>query len=138
MVGRWGGSTGIRVLAAVVRGAGWLTAGGAVAAVPPYKDPSQPVPVRVADLLGRMSLDEKLGQMTQAERLAVSGTDITANQLGSLLSGGGSAPSPNTPSAWADMYDKLQRNPLATPLRIPRIYGGDALHRHKQHFRATP
>src|SRR2546430_6225380 len=97
MVGRWGGSTGIRVLAAVVLGAGLLTAGRAVAAVPPYKDPSQPVPVRVADLLGRMSLDEKLGQMTQAERLAVSGTDITAHPLGAPPSRRGVATQPHTP-----------------------------------------
>src|SRR2546429_9886472 len=107
MVGRWGGSTGIRVLAAVVRGAGLLPAGRAVAAVPPYKDPSQPVPVRVADLLGRMSLDEKLGQMTQAERLAVSGTDITANRLGPLLVRRRSATSPHTPRALGGMVRHL-------------------------------
>src|SRR5256884_797677 len=137
MVGRWGGSTGIRVLAAVVRGAGELTDGRGRGAVPPYKHPGQPVPVRVADLLGRMSLDEKLGQMTQAERLAVSGTDITANRLGSLLSGGGSAPSPNTPTAWADMYDNFQRGALATPLGIPLIYGVDAVHGHNNVSGAT-
>src|SRR5262245_51955910 len=102
----------LRLAAVAVLVAGVLTAGRAAAAVPPYKDPTQPVPVRVADLLGRMSLDEKLGQMTQAERLAVSGNDITANRLGSLLSGGGSAPSPNTPTAWADMYDGFQRAAL--------------------------
>src|SRR5262245_36019758 len=96
------------VVAAMVLIAGALTAGRAMAAVPPYKDPTQPVPVRVADLLGRMSLDEKLGQMTQAERLAVSGSDITNSRLGSLLSGGGSAPTPNTATAWADMYDNFQ------------------------------
>ena len=37
----------------------------------PYEDPSQPVPARVADLLSRMTLEEKVGQMTQAERGAV-------------------------------------------------------------------
>jgi beta-glucosidase len=114
-----------------------LTAGRAVAADPPYKDPTQPVPVRVADLLARMSLDEKLGQMTQAERLAVSGNDITANRLGSLLSGGGSAPSPNTATAWADMYDNFQRAALATPLGIPLIYGVDAVHGHNNVSGAT-
>jgi beta-glucosidase len=109
----------------------------AAAADPPYLDPTQPVPVRVADLLGRMSLDEKIGQMTQAERLAVSGSDITNFRLGSLLSGGGSAPSPNTPTAWADMYDGFQRNALATPLRIPLLYGVDAVHGHNNVFGAT-
>src|SRR3954447_16820309 len=118
----------IRLGALLALAAVALTTGRAVAAVPPYKDPTQPVPVRVADLLSRMSLDEKLGQMTQAERLAVSNNDITTNRLGSLLSGGGSAPSPNTPTGWADMYDNFQRAALATPLGIPMIYGLDAVH----------
>jgi beta-glucosidase len=89
----------------------------AIAATPPYLDPAQPVPVRVADLLGRMSLDEKIGQLTEAERNAVSAADITSHRLGSLLSGGGSAPGPNTATAWADMYDGFQRDALATPLQ---------------------
>ena len=38
---------------------------------PAYKDSRRPVKVRVADLMSRMTLDDKLGQMTQAERLAV-------------------------------------------------------------------
>src|SRR6266545_3008294 len=124
-------------LVAAMIAMGALTAARAVAAEPPYLDPTQPVPVRVADLLGRMSLDEKIGQMTQAERLAVSGADITNSRLGSLLSGGGSAPSPNSPTAWADMYDNFQRAALATPLRIPLIYGVDAVHGHNNVFGAT-
>src|SRR2546430_9250339 len=107
------------------------------AATPPYKDPTQPVAVRVNDLLGRMSLDEKIGQMTQAERSAVTGSDLTTFRIGSLLSGGGSAPTPNTPTAWADMYDGFQRSALATPLGIPLIYGVDAVHGHNNVRGAT-
>src|SRR6266540_2075540 len=55
----------------------WLRTGSAGAAVLPYQDPSLPVATRVNDLLSRMSLDEKLGQMTQAERLAVTNAQIT-------------------------------------------------------------
>ena len=69
----------------------------AVASHLPYHDPSLPVATRVADLLARMGLDEKLGQMTQAERSAVSNADITNFRLGSLLSGGGPPPSPPIP-----------------------------------------
>src|SRR5262245_48990015 len=65
------GGRRLLAVAAVVVTATALTVTRASAAVPPYLDPTQPVPVRVADLLGRMSLDEKIGQMTQAERLAV-------------------------------------------------------------------
>jgi beta-glucosidase len=102
--------------------------GPASAAVLPYQDPSLPVATRVSDLLSRMSLDEKLGQMTQAERASVSNAQITQFRLGSLLSGGGSAPSPNTATSWANMYDSFQNAALATPLQIPMIYGIDAVH----------
>jgi beta-glucosidase len=94
----------------------------------PYQDPSRPVAERVADLLGRMTLDDKIGQMTQAERASVTASDLTTYRLGSVLSGGGSAPAQNNPAGWADMYDGFQRGALATPLQIPMIYGLDAVH----------
>ncbi|PWU44294.1 beta-glucosidase [Micromonospora globispora] len=84
-----------------------------------------------------MSLDEKIGQMTQAERGSVTATDLTTYRLGSILSGGGSAPSPNTAASWADMYDSFQRAALATPLGIPMIYGVDAVHGHNNVVGAT-
>src|ERR1044071_8750520 len=52
--------------------AAWLSAPPPAAAqTPPYKDPTQPIATRVNDLLSRMSLDEKIGQMTQAERASI-------------------------------------------------------------------
>ncbi|MFC6681399.1 glycoside hydrolase family 3 N-terminal domain-containing protein [Nonomuraea ferruginea] len=63
--------------------------------------------------------------------------DVTAYRLGSVLSGGGSAPSPNTPAAWADMYDRFQNAALATPLGIPILYGVDAVHGHNNVHGAT-
>jgi len=103
----------------------------------PYHDPTLPVATRVADLMSRMSLDDKLGQMTQAERTAVSPADVTTYRLGSILSGGGSAPTPNTPTAWADMIDGFQDAALATPLGIPLLYGTDAVHGHNNLVGAT-
>lgn len=100
----------------------------AAAAVLPYQDPSLPVATRVTDLLGRMSVDDKVGQMTQSERGTTSAADITAYRVGSVLSGGGSAPSPNNATGWADLYDNYQRGALATPLQIPILYGIDAVH----------
>jgi len=86
---------------------------------------------RVDDLLSQMTLDEKVGQMTQAERSALRSTsDIKTYFLGSLLSGGGSAPAINTPVAWADMYDGFQAYALQTRLKIPLLYGIDAVHGH--------
>jgi hypothetical protein len=86
-------------------------------AFPIYKDPDAAVPDRVADLLSRMTLAEKIGQMTQVERSALQNEQhIAAYALGSLLSGGGSTPGTNTPSIWADMVDGYQT--IAVPTRL--------------------
>lgn len=104
----------------------------------PYLDAKLPVRERVADLLRRMSPAEKAGQMTQAERAAVGqGADIAAYALGSLLSGGGSTPTPNTPEAWARMIDGFQLRTRATRLQIPLVYGVDAVHGHNNLSGAT-
>jgi beta-glucosidase len=102
-----------------------------------HLDDRRPVHDRVERLLAGMSLDEKIGQMTQPERQNVTHDDITRYRLGSLLSGGGSVPTPNTPGSWADMYDGFQRAALATPRRIPLIYGVDAVHGHNNVVGAT-
>jgi beta-glucosidase len=95
-----------------------------------HLDASVPIPERVDDLLSRMTLAEKIGQMTQAERANVDAdtSKITNDNLGSILSGGGSVPTPNTPAAWADMVDRYQRAALATRLHIPILYGIDTVH----------
>ncbi|MEU8109736.1 glycoside hydrolase family 3 N-terminal domain-containing protein [Nonomuraea muscovyensis] len=104
----------------------------------PYLDARRPVRQRVADLLGRMTLEEKVGQMTQAERGALAApNDIATHLLGSLLSGGGSTPTPNTPVAWADMVDGYQVRARQTRLQIPLIYGVDAVHGHNNVVGAT-
>jgi beta-glucosidase len=121
----------------IVLTAGLLAPATAAAQGLPYEDPSLPIPTRVNDLLSRMSLDEKIGQMTQAERGAVSNAQITQFRLGSILSGGGSAPSPNNATSWANMYDNFQNAALATPLGIPLIYGVDAVHGHNNVVGAT-
>lgn len=102
-----------------------------------YRDPEQAVEDRVADLLARMDLADKVGQMTQAERSVVAPADVAAYRLGSVLSGGGSVPEPNTAEGWADMYDAYQEAATATPLGIPIIYGVDAVHGHNNLAGAT-
>ncbi|WP_121252279.1 glycoside hydrolase family 3 protein [Nocardioides ferulae] len=105
----------------------------------PYQDPTLPTAERVADLLGRMTLTEKVGQMTQAERADVAGdpTLITEHGLGSVLSGGGSVPEDNSPEGWADMVDGFQQAALDTRLGIPLLYGVDAVHGHANLLGAT-
>ncbi|NIF15395.1 glycosyl hydrolase, partial [Burkholderia sp. Ax-1735] len=97
----------------------------------PYQNAGLPVEKRVKDLLYRTAPAEKAGQMTQAERNALTSQgDIAAYHLGSLLSGGGSVPTPNTPEAWAKMIDGYQLRAQATRFQIPLIYGVDAVHGH--------
>jgi beta-glucosidase len=93
-------------------------------------DPSRPVDDRVAALLSQMTLDEKIGQMTQIEKNAIDATNAAAFNLGSILSGGGGFPSPNTPQAWYDMVNAYQQAALGARLGIPIIYGVDAVHGH--------
>jgi len=106
---------------------------------PANLDPGLAVERRVADLLGRMTLEEKIGQMTQAERGAVADTPevIAEWGLGSVLSGGGSTPTPNTPAAWVEMVNEFQSQALSTRLGIPLIYGIDAVHGHANVYGAT-
>jgi beta-glucosidase len=105
----------------------------------PYQNPRLPVHKRVADLLSRMTLAEKIGQMTQAERASIDAdtAKITTDNLGSVLSGGGSVPTPNTPEAWADMVDRYQRAALNTRLHIPLLYGIDTVHGDGNMYGAT-
>jgi beta-glucosidase len=104
----------------------------------PYLNSRLPVKKRVADLLSRMSLQEKAGQMTQAERGAVTTPgDVATYDLGSLLSGGGSTPTPNTAEAWVKMIDAFQLRAQATRFQIPLIYGVDAVHGHNNLVGAT-
>jgi beta-glucosidase len=105
----------------------------------PWMDASLAPQARAELLLARMTLEERIGQMTQAERGAVSGdpTLVATWRLGSLLSGGGSTPTPNTPEAWADMVDAFQTQALQTRLGIPLIYGVDSVHGHGNLVGAT-
>ena len=86
----------------------------------------------VRELLATMTLEEKIGQMTQAEQNAlVDVSDIEKYFLGSLLSGGSSDPKAgNSVEAWTDMYDGYQQQALKTRLAIPILYGVDAVHGH--------
>ena len=85
----------------------------------------------VEELLSRMTLEEKIGQITQVDRKHLQrDEDIQDYFLGSLISGGGSAPADNTPAGWVDMYDRFQSHALNTRLGIPLIYGIDAVHGH--------
>lgn len=98
------------------------------AAVPAPAAASGDVQARVESLLQQMTLDEKIGQMTQVEFSSMIKGDVTKYFIGSVISGGGGAPSPNTPLNWVKMMKRFQDEALATRLGIPMIYGLDAVH----------
>jgi beta-glucosidase len=79
-----------------------------------------------------MTLDEKIGQMTQPDQSMLKDpADIEKYFLGSLLSGGSSDPKEgNSLKAWTDLYDGFQAHSRNTRLKIPILYGIDAVHGH--------
>jgi beta-glucosidase len=83
-------------------------------------------------ILAGLSLDQKIGQMTQPDQQYLESIDdIETYHLGSLLSGGDSDPkSGNDVASWTAMYERLQKRALASKLRIPLLYGVDSVHGH--------
>ncbi|MCL2761880.1 MAG: glycoside hydrolase family 3 protein [Treponema sp.] len=89
------------------------------------------------ELVASMTLAEKVGQMTQAERKDVFKTEIEQYALGSILSGGGSTPEVNTPKGWVAMTNGFMKESLQTRLGIPLLYGIDAVHGNSNVLDAT-
>ncbi|XP_024024757.1 uncharacterized protein LOC21397857 [Morus notabilis] len=103
-----------------------------------YKDPKQPINIRIKDLISRMTLEEKIGQMVQIDRTVASFEVMKKYKIGSILSGGGSVPAKEaSPEAWVDMVNDFQRGSLSTRLGIPMIYGIDAVHGNNNVYKAT-
>jgi len=97
----------------------------------PYKNARLTVAQRVDDLLARMTLDEKVGQMTQADSSALKAPgDVAKYFLGSVLSGGDSEIPDVSAAGWAKFVGDLQRQALSTRLAVPILYGIDAVHGH--------
>ena len=80
------------------------------------------------ELLALMTLDEKIGQMTQAEHGDLREGDIVNYALGSITCGGDSGPGENTPEAWLKMINGFTEESLKSRLGIPVVFGLDAVH----------
>ena len=84
-----------------------------------------------AALLAQMTQDEKIGQMVQVDSGALKDhADVRKYFLGSVLSGGGSDPADNRPETWLKLANDFQAQALQTRLKIPLLYGVDAVHGH--------
>lgn len=97
---------------------------------------------RVAEILGKMTLAQKIGQMTQPEIKAVTPDDVRTYYLGSVLNGGGSWPNNNKHAKAADwvamanaFYDASMATDMA--IKVPVVWGTDAVHGHNNVYGAT-
>ena len=88
-------------------------------------------------LVQQMTLDEKIGQMTQVEKNSLTPEDVRTYFIGSVLSGGGGNPTPNTINDWREMVEAFKASARQTRLGIPLIYGVDAVHGHNNVYGAT-
>lgn len=95
-----------------------------------YLNPDIPISQRVDDLVSRMTMAEKIGQMTLVQNYSVTSQDIADLSLGALLSGGGGYPRDNSPGGWVDMIDGFQEEALESRLSVPLLYGVDSVHGH--------
>lgn len=96
-----------------------------------YQDPTASIEARVEDLLGRMTTAEKIGQLILVAKSSVRDQgDIVGYGIGAILSGGGDKPEPNTPQGWFAMVNQFQIASKKSRLRIPVLYGVDAVHGH--------
>jgi beta-glucosidase len=87
--------------------------------------------------MGRMTLLEKIGQMTQVDVHSLHAGAVREFGIGSVLSGGGGNPTPNNPRTWAEMVRRVQSEALESRLGIPLLYGVDAVHGHSNLRGAT-
>src|SRR5271154_2050349 len=98
----------------------------------------------VDELLAQMTLEEKIGQMIQADIASITPDELRTYKLGSILAGGGAAPGNNvrsTPQAWLKMTDAFHRAALSATVQghavIPILFGIDAVHGHAKVVGAT-
>ena len=98
---------------------------------------------RIDELLAKMTLAEKVGQLMQAEIQHVTPEDIRQYRLGSVLNGGGSMPKRMEnapPHVWVDLLDELYAASMDTSgghQPIPIFWGTDADHAHNNVTGAT-
>ena len=98
----------------------------------------------IADVLSRMTLEEKVGQMIQPDLREVTPDEVTEYRLGTILNGGGAFPGNNkyaTAADWAraaDIYYRASEQAYeGRGFRVPFAWATDAVHGHNNVFGAT-
>ncbi len=126
-----GSAMHVRTLAFLVAGLFAAFLSGCKTPGPGLAKENPEVERRVEALLAQMTLDEKIGQMTQVDMNALKDkSDVQKYAIGSVLSGGGSDPADISAQGWGKAVDEFQSWAGRTRLKIPLIYGIDAVHGH--------
>ena len=106
-------------------------------------DQDPQIEAKVAALLARMTLEQKIGQMVQADIRSVTPDDVRKFRLGSVLNGGGAFPGENKHASvadWVALADRFYDASMDTAngaLAIPIMWGTDAVHGHNNVIGAT-
>ncbi|HVS62695.1 MAG TPA: exo 1,3/1,4-beta-D-glucan glucohydrolase [Thermoanaerobaculia bacterium] len=106
-------------------------------------EPDADLEAAVDELLGRMTLEEKVGQLIQPEINSVTPEEVEEYRLGSVLNGGGGWPGANrhaTPADWLALADAFWEASMDVPEgrpAIPILWGLDAVHGHNNVIGAT-
>jgi beta-glucosidase len=99
------------------------------------------IEARVATLLAQMSLEEKVGQVIQADIGSITPEDLRRYPLGSILAGGNSAPGGKafaSAQEWLALADAFHAaNASRRGTVIPLLFGIDAVHGHNNVIGAT-
>lgn len=106
-------------------------------------DQDPQIEAKVAALLARMTLEQKVGQMVQADIRSITPDDVRKYRLGSVLNGGGAFPGENKHASvadWVALADRFYDASMDTAdgaLAIPIMWGTDAVHGHNNVIGAT-
>ncbi len=94
------------------------------------------IEARIDEILPKLTLEQKVGQVIQADNASITPEELKKYRLGSILSGGNSAPGPlpyADTKSWLEMADKYYNASIDTAgveIAIPYIWGIDAVHGH--------
>ena len=92
------------------------------------KDNKDIIEVKVEALLEQMTLEEKIGQMSQVRHFSdIKDGDVRNKFIGSVIHTDGPTPG-KTATEWQARFTELQKEALSTRLGIPLIFGVDAVH----------
>ena len=94
------------------------------------------IEAQIDEILPKLTLEQKVGQVIQGDSDSVTPEDVKKYRLGSVLSGGNSAPGPLNyaeTNAWLELADKYYNASIdeeGVEVAIPIIWGIDAVHGH--------